>query len=531
MQTNFSVSQVLRKPAISSPHGIVAAQHRRAADIGAAVLADGGDAADAAVAVSFALGALEPWMSGMGGGGAMVLYRAKENRYEVIDYGMRAPDSLCVDAYPLAGTGPSGDLFPWPRVVGDCNVHGPKAVAVPGTVAGMGELHRRYGTKPWAELLQPAIVAAKEGVLVDWFTTENIAAGAPDLRRYPHSASVYLPGGEVPTAAWGVKTVVRVPLGNLADSIAQVATRGADDFYRGDLAHVLAKDMRDGGGFLSVADLSAFKAIVREPLVIPYRQAKIIATPELTAGPTLAHTLRQLSASPFSGDAPSSSTYAAYGRALQAAYAARLSDMGDVDGARTLGSSPLKDERAPQCTTHFCVVDRHGNMISNTQTLLSIFGSRYVLPTSGVLMNNGIMWFDPEPGRPNSLAPGKRCLTNYTPILGEHGGRRFGLGASGGRRILPAVAQLASFIVDFSMDLDRAFHTPRIDASEGKTLIGDATLPAETHAQLASSFDYIAAWRQHMPLRFACPSGVMRNGTTNSGAAEVAQPWADAVAA
>ncbi len=535
MQTNFSTSQVLRKPAISSPHGIVAAQHRRAAEIGAAVLADGGDAADAAVAVSFALGALEPWMSGMGGGGAMVLYRAREARYEVIDYGMRAPDSLRVDAYPLAGTGPSGDLFPWPRVAGDCNVHGPKSIAVPGVVAGMGELHRRYGSKPWTELLQPAIQAAKEGVLVDWFTTENIAAGAPDLRRYPHSASVYLPGGEVPTAAWGVKTVVRVPLGALADSIAQVATRGADDFYRGDLAQVLAQDMREGGGFLSVADLSAYRAVVREPLVIAYRDAQIFATPELTAGPTLAHTLRQLSAwqpdNPQRGDAPDAAAYAAYGRALQEAYAARLSEMGDVDGARTLGAAPLKDERAPQCTTHFCVVDRHGNMVSNTQTLLSIFGSRYVLPTSGVLMNNGIMWFDPEPGQPNSLAPGKRCLTNYTPILGEQSGRRFGLGASGGRRILPAVAQLTSFIVDYGMDLDRAFHTSRIDASEGKILIGDTNLPAETQARLASSFDYVAARRQHMPLRFACPSGVMRFAGINHGASEAAQPWADAVAA
>ena len=113
-------------------------------------------------------------------------------------------------------------------------------------------------------------------------------------------------------------------------------------------------------------------------------------------------------------------------------------------------------------------------MAAVTQTLLSSFGSRFVCPQTGITMNNGIMWFDPTPGVPNSLAPGKRCLTNYTPVVAETSdGRRLAVGASGGRRILPAVTQLLSFAMDFGMDLDAAIHQPRIDASEGAVVIGD----------------------------------------------------------
>ncbi|NEV80192.1 gamma-glutamyltransferase, partial [Rhodopseudomonas sp. BR0C11] len=141
------------------------------------------------------------------------------------------------------------------------------------------------------------------------------------------------------------------------------------------------------------------------------------------------------------------------------------------------------------------------------------------------------MWFDPEPGRPNSLAPGKRCLTNYTPVLAQApGGRRLALGASGGRRILPAVAQLLSFVIDYGMDLDAAIHQPRIDASEGEVVIGDVRLPAATREALRQQFDYEEARVQTFPMKFACPSVVLRHGTTNSGATEIAQPWGDAVA-
>src|SRR5271168_4303333 len=183
MRDQFSNAQQIRKPATVSRGGVVAAQSRKAAEVGAEVLAAGGDCVDAVVATTFALGVLEPWMSGLGGGGAMVLYRARENRFEVIDYGMRVPDSLRVEDYPLTGHCAASDIFPWPRVKDDRNLHGPGSIAVPGMVAGAEEAHRRYARMPWRELLAPSVTLAGEGLLVDWWTTEMIASSAADLRR------------------------------------------------------------------------------------------------------------------------------------------------------------------------------------------------------------------------------------------------------------------------------------------------------------------------------------------------------------
>jgi gamma-glutamyltranspeptidase/glutathione hydrolase len=166
-----------------------------------------------------------------------------------------------------------------------------------------------------------------------------------------------------------------------------------------------------------------------------------------------------------------------------------------------------------------------------TQTLLSAFGSKFVAPQTGVTMNNGIMWFDPSPGGPNSLAPGKRCLTNYTPVVAQAAdGRRLAVGASGGRRIMPAVAQMLSFVIDYRMDLDAAIHQPRIDASEGAIVIGDVRLPAKVRNELRAQFDYEEARVQSLPMKFACPSVVLRDGETTFGATESFQPWGDAVA-
>jgi len=520
MRDQFSNAQQVRKPAVVSKGGIVAAQSRKAAEVGAEVLAAGGDCVDAVVATTFALGVLEPWMSGVGGGGAMVLYRARDDRYEVIDYGMRAPGSLLPENYPLTNDGAASDIFPWPRVKDDRNLHGPASIAVPGVVAGMEQAHRRHARLPWTELLAPSVDLAGEGLLVDWWTTLMIASVAADLRRYPAS----LP----PNAQWGIKSSVRLPQDRLKATLARLAAQGPRDFYEGDLARSIAADVQAGGGALSVQDLASFRAHLREPLAIPYRGGKVYATPELTCGPTLAHVLRLLQGSLRPGrGGPDAKAYTAYAQALQSAYRERLQDMGDADGRRALGAEHL----APACTTHFSVVDQEGNMAAVTQTLLSTFGSKYVLPQSGVTMNNGIMWFDPRPGGPNSLAPGKRCLTNYTPVLAQTAeGRRLAVGASGGRRILPAVTQMLSFVMDYCMDLDEAIHQPRIDASEGAVVIGDVRLPMQAQQELRARFDYEEARLQSLPMKFACPSVVLRKGETNSGATEIFQPWGEAVA-
>jgi gamma-glutamyltranspeptidase / glutathione hydrolase len=528
---NFSTALQFSKPASSSARGMVTAQHKQAAQLGAQVLRDGGDCVDAAVAMSFALGALEPWMSGLGAIGSMVIYRAGQQTTEVIDFGGVSPAHLKASDYPLDAKGVASGLFPWPRVKDDRNLHGPMSVVVPGVVAGMAKLHQRYGKMAWPALLKPSVALAHKGLLVDWFTTECIASAAIDLRSYPAAASEFLIDGLPPSAQWGARAQLRLPRTHYAQTIDRIAMAGAKDFYCGDLARDMVKELADAGGSLSIEDLTrywnSFEQRCVNPLTIPYKGHQVFVSPELTAGPTLAHALKHLADWSPAGGLPDASDYAAWASALQTAYQQRLNDMGDADERRSIGSEHLR----PSCTTHFNVVDELGNMVAVTQTLLGIFGSRFVGPNTGVLWNNGIMWFDPVAGKANSLAAGKRCLSNYTPLLARRAdGAMLALGASGGRRILPAVMQVLSMVNDFKLPLGKAFDLPRIDASEGSLVLGDARLSDDIHAQLAQRFDYEPVRQQNLPLKFACPGAILRSPDGQcSGATETFSPWAEAI--
>jgi gamma-glutamyltranspeptidase/glutathione hydrolase len=519
---NFSNTQVVRKSVVATRGGVVAAQHRRAAEAGAAVLEAGGDAIDAAVAVSFAIGVVEPWMSGPAAGGAMTLWRAGEGRAYTVDYGMRSPMALDPADYPLSGAGKASDLFPWAAVVDDRNVQGAAAVAVPGVVAGMGLAHERFGRLPWRDLLQPAVALAEEGLLVDWFSGLLMASSARALAQDPDAAALFLEDGQWPILGqWTALTQRHLDQKAHARTLRHIADGGAQAFYAGDLAQALAGDVRAKGGCLSVADLAAYRARIVDALPVPYRGGHVFVAPGMTGGPTLAKSLQLLSgmlASP--GGAPGPASYVAYARALDAAYRSRLDEMGDRE-------SPA----APSCTTHFSIVDRHGNLCAATQTLLSMFGSRVVSPSLGILLNNGIMWFDPEPGKPNSLGPNQRCLGNFCPVVGEIAdGRRFALGASGGRKIIGTVLQIASFMMDHAQTLEEAFHQPRIDQSGGTLVIADMALPADVLAALREHFSTVTARRTCFPYAFAVPAGVVRDGQWNTGCTEIMSPWGDAVA-
>lgn len=519
LDDNLSNAQVVRKTVIATEHGVVASQHKRAAQVGAAVLAAGGDAVDAAVATSFALGVVEPWMSGMMAGGCMVLWRAGERKAHVVDYGMRSPRGLEPSDYPLSGTGRASDLFPWPSVVDDRNVQGATAVTVPGVVSGMGLAHERYGRKAWRELVEPAVKLAERG-LVDWYFSLLSASVARQLAKDPDAAAMFLDDGQWPiTGAWTGGTERHLDQRALARSLQQVAEGGPRAFYEGPVAQALAKDIRAKGGCLSAEDMAAYTAHWAEPLVIPYRGGQVFAAPGLTGGPTYAQALRALEQELKPGSGASPQAYAAMARTLQGAFETRLSSMGDHE-------SP----KAPPCTTHFSVVDRDGNMCAVTQTLLSIFGSRVVSPSTGLLLNNGIMWFDPEPGKPNSLLPDKRVLANYCPVAGVGAdGRQFAIGASGGRKILGAVMQLTSFLLDHGMTLEQAFHQPRIDVSGGASVIADQALGEDVVRALGEVMPVVPGRRMVFPYLFAVPAGVMRHEGKNMGCTEIMSPWGDAV--
>ncbi|HYF43777.1 MAG TPA: gamma-glutamyltransferase [Ramlibacter sp.] len=522
MTDNFSDAQVVRKTVVPTEAGVVASQHKRAAQVGASVLAAGGDAVDAAVATSFALGAVEPWMSGAMAGGCAVLWRGKEQKAYVVNFGMRSPRELDPADYPLTPDGRSSDLFPWKSVVDDRNVQGATAVAVPGVVSGMGLAHERFGRKPWAELVAPAVRLAQQGLQVDWYSALVTASSAKALSLDPDAAAMFLDEGTWPICgSWTGGTDRRLDQRALARTLQQIAEGGPRALYEGPIAQALARDVRAKGGCLSEADLAAYQAEWAEPLEVPYRGGRVFAAPGLTGGPTFAQALRALEQElQPSGRGPDADAYRATARALDAAFRVRLSDMGDHE-------SP----KAPPCTTHFSVVDAEGNLCAVTQTLLSIFGSRVVSPATGLLLNNGIMWFDPEPGKPNSLAPAKRVLANYCPIAGVAAdGRSFAIGASGGRKILGAVLQLASYLMDHGMTLEQAFHQPRIDVSGGGQVTADRALPADVLQALGQELPVATARRTVFPYAFACPAGVLRDRGRNMGCTEIMSPWGDAVA-
>jgi len=522
---NFSRTQIVRKAVIPTRGGVVAAAHCRAAEVGAAVLEDGGDAVDAAVAVSFAIGVVEPWMSGPAAGGAMVLWRANEGGARVVDYGMRSPVALDPADYPLSGGAPTKDLFAWPEVAGNRNVEGATAVAVPGVVSGMGLAHAEYGRMPWRDLLAPAVSLAKEGLLVDWVFTLLVTSVARELAADPDAARMFLDDGKWPiSGGWTTVCDRHLDQRAMAQTLEQLAHKGPRELYEGDVAHALVRDLRAKGSRMAEADLAGYQARIVDAQTAPYRNGRIHVAPGLTGGPTLVEALGLLEAvlAPARG-MPGTASYVSYARALNQAFNTRLAGMGDAAGI-------AEAAQAPSCTTHFSVVDRHGNMCSVTQTLLSIFGSRVVSPSTGLLLNNGIMWFDPEPGKPNSLGPGKRCLGNFCPVIGEGGdGRRFALGASGGRKIIGAVLQIISFLMDHGLTLEEAFHQQRIDMSGGPNVTADRTLPQPVIDALTQEFSTSTAARTNFPYAFACPAAVLRDGEQNMGCTEIMSPWGDAV--
>src|SRR5438309_1951540 len=277
---------VVRKPVAASRGGVVASQNGAAAQIGAEILAAGGTAVDAVVATAFALAVREPWNSGLGGIGFMVVYPPGGGRPEVVDFGPVAPSGLDLAAYPLTGETRT-ELFTWPRVEGDRNMHGPLSFAVPSTVRGYAAAVERFGRTPWRELVAPAVALARAGLPVDWYVTLKTANAAEDLRRYDESRKVWLPD-DLPPVCPPSGEPPALGLGRLADTLVRLAEEGPEDFYQGEIAQAIAADIQAAGGVLSAADLEACRARIVPSLEIHYRGYALQAARGLTAAPTLA---------------------------------------------------------------------------------------------------------------------------------------------------------------------------------------------------------------------------------------------------
>jgi gamma-glutamyltranspeptidase/glutathione hydrolase len=509
----------LTKPAASGRRGMVVSQAKAAAEAGVAILEAGGNAIDAAVGAALALATVEPWNSGLGGIGFTLVHRAGEPKAEVVDFGPVAPRKLSPASFRLTGR-MSQDLFRWPEVEGDANIHGPLSGAIPSSVAGYHKLHSSWGRLPLAEVMAPAVALARRGLPADWVTTLKIALSASVLRQYPESARIYLPDGLPPIPPYqGSPGFFRQ--GRLADTMERLQHAGLRDFYEGDVARMIVQDMKDVGGVVDGEDLRNCQARILPSMQVAWRGGRTLQLATgLTAAPTLSAVLARMKNATY-GAAPDAAWYATLATELKAAYADRLAGLGAGE----------PDEKET-CTTHLTVCDSEGTMVAMTTTLMSSMGSRVVLPSSGVLLNNGIMWFDPRPGQPNSIAPGKRPLCNMCPIIMLQDGKPvLAGGASGGRRIMAAVFQLMSYIADFGMDPQTAAHHPRIDVSSAEDITADRRLGAAVIAALEASGPVSVVSNSVVPINFACPNVIVQNPDgTRVGISDAMSPWSAALA-
>ena len=516
LSSNPSETWTISKPKVSGSNGVVVAQEIEAASVGAGIIDSGGNAIDGAIATAFALSVTEPWMSGFGGGGFMILYLAAEKKVRVIDFGMISPRLIDPTDYPLSGE-VGADLFGWPAVIGDVNLHGAKSIAVPGSVAGYGLAVENFCSKSWGELISPAVKLADRGHRKTWWTTLNVAAEAAVLGRYSQSKMDWLPGGLVPSVSANNDDTY-LNLAKYAKTIKLLKENGPKYFYEGEFARNLVADVQEAGGKLSETDLKDYSAQIIDPLSVQRGDLIYNLLPGMSAGPTFLDALKNIPE--FPSTHPSTFSHTIIADSLMKAYKKRLEVMGH---AGDIGDR--------SCTTNISTVDKAGNMAVITSTLLSRFGSRFVAPTSGILMNNGINWFDPRPARPNSIHGGQKPLSNMCPMIATCEGRPiFGIGASGGRKILPAVFQIASFINDFDMDLDVALSHPRFDVSGINKITYDPRLDPVTQRSL-ESMSVADSWMPAtFPSMYAVPSGVqiLADGTL-VGAAHSQSPLTGAV--
>nr|WP_226898379.1 gamma-glutamyltransferase [Mangrovicoccus algicola] len=500
----------LAAPVARSARGAVAAQHVKAAEAGAAMLDAGGNAVDAITATAYALGAVEPWMSGPGGSGFMVIWLAAEQRAVALDFQGVLPRGLRLQDYPVdPGLPPTPMGFP--AVAGNANTEGYRSITVPGAVAGLNHALARFGTLDLPQVMDPAIRLAERGIWADWFTTLQIALCAPVLAGDPVSAATYLPGGHPHRP----ERVLRIP--NLAGTLREIAQGGSDSFYRGALAGRIVADLQAGGSRISHEDLAGYAVREFAPMQAGHRGHVLHTCGEMSGGLRLRDFLAMTgSEMPAPPRAPAPETWLAYARALDACWKAHKIRNGAVT-------------ETGACTSSMAAVDAAGNMVALTSTLLNRFGSGVTLPGTGLLMNDAVSYFDPRPGRPTTMAGGKRInSSNMCPTVAVRDGQAvFALGASGGNLIMPAVAQVAALMTDFGMSLEAAVHHPRIDASFRGSVRADPRLGEAVLAALEGLHgDLEVAGSAVYPKLYACVSGVARDPATGicSAVVDPSQP-------
>lgn len=487
--------------------GMVVSGHGLASDAGAAILERGGNAIDAAVAVGFALAAVLPAAGNIGGGGFLV-YRSNDGEVRALDYREKAPAAATRDMFVDAD-----------GKVAESAVIGHLAAGVPGSVAGLWEMHREYGTLPWGDLVAPSIELAR-GHEVDEVRSRSLESAAPRLNRFPASAMQFLVDGEAPAPG----AMLAQP--DLAATLTAIAEQGPDGFYRGPVADLIVAEMERGGGLMSHQDLEEYAPVWRDPVEVGYRGHAIYSMPPVSSGGlTLGLILNVLEGWEPLPSFGSADLIHLEAETMRLAFRDRNTLLGDpdfvdvprgqfesqeyadalrerIDPERATPLPPV--EVAPPAesteTTHYSVVDRWGNAASVTTTINSGFGNAVTVTGAGFLLNNEMDDFAASPGQPNqfglvegennAIVPGKRMLSSMTPsiVLDPEGALKIVVGTPGGPTIITTVYHVVSNVIDHGMGLQRAVESPRVhhQAWPDQVFYEEGGLAAETLDGLAA---------------------------------------------
>jgi len=472
--------------------GMVVTSVGPAADAGREILGKGGNAVDAAIATAFAAGVAHQYSSGLGGGAFAVVFMAESGEAAALDARETAPAGASTANY----LGPDGKAIP------DASRIGPRAIAVPSLVQGLWELHQRYGSLEWKELVKPAIRLCRDGIEVGPAHQRMLQIIAPKLANYPETARIQLDGGKIPALGW------RLRQPDLAKTLEEVGERGGDALAKGHLARAIVDA---SGGALTLDDLAGYRVIWRTPVRGHYRGLDVVSMPPPSSGGVLL--LEMLNAlEPFdvkSLGLNSSAEINLVAGAMKLAFADRAFYLGDPDywtvptekliskeyGAELTDQlrPPPKWQRAPwnwdkgwipkartastpppqdSGTTQISVVDEKGNAVSLTQTVNTLFGSLITVPGTGIVLNDEMDDFSIAPDAPNAwnavgtaanaIRPGKRPLSSMSPtIVLDKGQVRYVVGSPMGTVIISAVLQSLLGVIDFKLDPQAAVSAPR----------------------------------------------------------------------
>lgn len=477
----------------SRPTGIVAAPQAEAAYEGSRVLADGGNAADALVTAAFVQGVVDPHRSGAGGFGCATVHFPSRGGTLAIDFHGRAGRHARADLWEGIFESAAPDGFGY-VVTGKVNDVGHKSITVPGMVAGVAEIHRRFGTMPWKDLLLRAARYAEEG----FFVTPDLAefwirpglhgrvSTRDRLSQTPSGKAICLKAsGETYKAG----ELFCQPI--LAQTYRRLAEEGPESFYRGSLADEITRDWEAHGALVTRDDLAAYRPEVHQPLEGSYRGHTLRTTPLPGGGVALLQALRLLEAHDVAALGHNSPEYLdRVGPVLQAVWNDRLTNHGDP-GYGGLTTEELLSPahlaqlvRGPgaqagadsESTTQLTVVDRDGNAVSFCHSLG--YGSGVFTPGLGFMFNNCMSAFDPRPGRRNSIAPGKARTTAVAETIFLEGGKtRLVLGSPGAARITAGLVQVILNVLDFQMTASEAVVHPRFDAYGDRKLVLESRFP------------------------------------------------------